>query len=112
MLILVQLLVFVYYASINVYSFMLLRSQKKSEEEGDCNKIRDGNLFITALLGGALGIYVGTFVLKFRTKSLFIMVFMPVIVVINLFFIIMGYINDFWVFSGTLYHTFVGFLSK
>lgn len=112
MLILVQLLVFVYYASINVYSFMLLRSQKKSEEEGDCNKIRDGNLFITALLGGALGIYVGTFVLKFRTKSLFIMVFMPVIVVINLFFIIMGYINDFWVFSGTLYHTFVGFLPK
>ncbi|MBQ8726503.1 MAG: hypothetical protein IJY84_05355 [Clostridia bacterium] len=112
MLILIQILVFVYYASINVYSFLLLRSQKKAEEEGDCNKIRDGNLFVTALLGGALGIYVGTFVLKFRTKSLFIMVFMPVIVVVNLFFIIMGYINDFWVLSGTLYHTFIDILPK
>lgn len=111
MLILIQILVFVYYLSINVYSFMLLRSQQKAEEEGDCNKIRDGNLFVSALLGGALGIYVGTFVLKFRTKSLFIMVFMPVIIVLNLFFIISGYINDFWVFSGTFYRSFVPFFA-
>lgn len=112
MLILIKILVIVYFASINVYSFMLLRSQKKTEEEGDCSKIRDGNLFVTAILGGALGIYVGAFILKFRTKSLFIMVFMPVIVVINLFLIIMGFVNDFWVFSGTLYHTFNEVLPK
>ena len=112
MLILIKILVIVYFASINVYSFMLLRSQKKTEEEGDCSKIRDGNLFVTAILGGALGIYVGAFILKFRTKSLFIMVFMPVIVVINLFLIIMGFVNDFWVFSGTLYHTFKEILPK
>lgn len=103
MLILIQILIIVYYISINVYSFLLLRSQKKAEEEGDCNKIRDGNLFITALLGGALGIYIGMFVLKFRTRSLFLMVFMPVILVCNLFFIIIGYANDFWVFNGTFY---------
>ena len=28
------------------------------------------------------------------------MVFMPVIIVINLFFIIVGFINDFWVLNG------------
>lgn len=112
MLILIKILVIVYFASINVYSFMLLRSQQKTEEDGDCSKIRDGNLFVTAILGGALGIYVGAFVLKFRTKSLFIMVFMPVIVVLNLFLIIMGFVNDFWVFSGTIYHTFKEILPK
>lgn len=112
MLILIKILVIVYFASINVYSFMLLRSQQKTEEDGDCSKIRDGNLFVTAILGGALGIYVGAFVLKFRTKSLFVMVFMPVIVVLNLFLIIMGFINDFWVFSGTIYHTFKEILPK
>ena len=101
MLILIKILVIVYYLSINVYSFLLLRTQKKSEEEGNCAKVRDGNLFITAILGGALGIYVGAFVLRFRTRSLFLMVFMPVIVVINLFLIIVGFINEFWVFSGT-----------
>lgn len=101
MLILLKILVIVYYVAVNVYSFMLLNSQKKNEEEGNCNKIRDGNLFVTAILGGALGIYLGAFVLRFRTRSLFLMVFMPVIVVINLFFIIAGFANEFWVFSGT-----------
>ena len=103
MLILIQILVIVYYVSINVYSFLLLRSQKKAEEEGDCNKIRDGSLFITAILGGALGIYVAMFVLKFRTRSLFLMVFMPVIIVCNLYFLIAGYIHDFLVFNGAFY---------
>ena len=110
MLILIQILVIVYYASINVYSFMLLRSQKKAEEDGDCSKIRDGNLIVTAILGGALGIYVGAFVLKFRTKSLFLMVFMPLLIVINLFFIILGFVNDFWVLSGTFYRAMIYFL--
>ena len=101
MLILFKILIIVYYVSVNVYSFLLLKSQKKTEEEGNCSKVRDGNLFITAILGGALGIYVGAFVLRFRTRSLFLMVLMPVIVVINLFFIIVGFVNEFWVFSGT-----------
>ncbi|MBR2336704.1 MAG: hypothetical protein IKA61_02025 [Clostridia bacterium] len=106
MLILIKILVIVYYVAVNVYSFLLLRSQKKNEEEGNCSKIRDGNLFVTAVLGGALGIYLGAFILRFRTRSLFLMVFMPLLIVINLFFIIVGFINEFWVFSGTfLRHT-------
>ena len=107
MLILIQILVIVYYVSINVYSFLLLRTQKKSEEDGDCNKVRDGNLFITAILGGALGIYVGMFALKFRTRSLFLMVFMPVVLVCNLYFIISAYVHDFWVLNGTVYKAFI-----
>ena len=100
MLILIKILVIVYYVTINVYSFLLLKSQKRNESEGNCSRVRDGHLFVTAILGGALGIYLGTFILRFRTKSLFLMVFMPVIIVINLFFVIVGFINDFWVFNG------------
>ena len=100
MLILIKILVVVYFLAINVYSFLLLKSQKKNEDDGNCSKIRDGHLFVTAILGGALGIYVAMFILRFRTKSLFLMVFMPVIIVINLFFVIVGFINDFWVFNG------------
>ena len=54
MLVLIQILVAVYYLAINVYSFLLLRSQKISEENGDCSKVRDGSVFIAAILGGAL----------------------------------------------------------
>lgn len=112
MLILIKILIIVYYISINVYSFLLLRSQQKAEEDGDCNKVRDGSLFITAILGGALGIYVATFILKFRTRSLFIMVFMPVIIVCNLYFLIIGFVHDFWVFDGTIYKAVLPFIVK
>ena len=99
MLILIKILVIVYYLSINVYSFLLLRTQKKNEEEGNCTRVRDGNLFVTAILGGALGIYVGAFVLHFRTRSLFLMVFMPVIAVLNVFILIYGFLNGFWILN-------------
>ncbi|MBQ7373514.1 MAG: hypothetical protein IJW64_03015 [Clostridia bacterium] len=99
MVIFVYVLVSVYMIAINVYSFMLLNSQKKAEEDGECSKVRDGSLFITAILGGALGIYVAIFALKYRTKSLFLMVFMPVIIVINAFILIQGFTNGFWIFN-------------
>lgn len=106
MLILFKILVIVYYLSINVYTFFLLRTQKKAEEEGDCQKVRDGNLFLGAILGGALGIYVGAFVLKYRTSSLLLMVFAPVLIVFHVFLLVVGFIHDFWVFSGTFYQSF------
>ena len=112
MLILFKILVIVYYISINVYTFFLLRSQKKAEEEGDCQKVRDGNILLGALLGGALGIYVGAFALKFRTSSLLLMVFTPVLIVFHIFMIIVGFAHDFWVFNGTFYQTFIEFLYK
>ena len=99
MIIFVYVLVSVYVVAINVYSFMLLNSQKKSEENGECSKVRDGNLFITAILGGATGIYLAIFILKFRTKSLFLMVFMPVIIVVNAFILVNGFLNGFWLFN-------------
>ena len=99
MLVLIQILVAVYYLAINVYSFLLLRSQKISEENGDCSKVRDGSVFIAAILGGALGIYVAMFVLKYRMRSLMLMVFMPVLIVFNIYLIVVGFANNFWIIT-------------
>ena len=99
MVILVYVLVSVYVVAINVYSFMLINTQRKSEDDGECYKVRDGSLFITALLGGALGIYLAIFIFKYRTRSLFLMVFMPVIAVLNVFILIYGFLNGFWILN-------------
>ena len=99
MVILVYVLVSVYVIAINVYSFMLINTQRKSESDGECSKVRDGSLFITALLGGALGIYLAIFIFKYRTRSLFLMVFMPVIAVLNAFILIYAFLKDFWLFN-------------
>ena len=88
MLILMRVLLVVYVLAINAYGFLLLKFQKDGDELGDCeNKVHDGKLFITALLGGALGIFVAVFVLKYRMKSMFFMVLMPVVAVLNAYLI-------------------------
>lgn len=86
----------VYLLAINFYSVVLLKEQKKSFE--DCNeddKIHDGKLFITALLGGALGIYITMFVMKYRLKSLFLMVVIPVLIALNVYLVIIVFRSNF-----------------
>ena len=99
MLVLIQILVAVYFLAINVYSFLLHRAQKIAEWDGDCNKVRDGSIIIAALLGGATGVYVAMFVFKYRLRSLLLMVFMPVLIVLNVYLIIVGFAHNFWIIT-------------
>lgn len=95
MYILVRILIGVYLISVNLYSFLLLRSQKKAREEGEDN-IRDIRLFISAILGGAIGIYVGMLCLKYRLKNFLLMVTMPILITITIYIVIMAFVNNFW----------------
>ena len=81
----------VYLLAINVYGIFILKFQKQSREEGDDESIiiSDTKVLLTALLGGALGIYVFMFIFRYRLKSLVMMVLMPVIITINVFVVIM-----------------------
>ena len=75
---------------------MLLKFQKDGYEEGECeNAVHDGKLFIVAILGGGLGIYASMFALKYRLKSMFLMVLMPVIIVLNCYLFFLAITGDF-----------------
>ena len=86
----IYVVLIVYLLSINFYGILMLKFQKKAREEGDEENITisDSKLLLTGLLGGATGIFIFMFVLKYRLKSLFMMVLMPVMIAINVFFII------------------------
>ena len=86
----------VYIIAINFYSIMLLISQK-NEYLTDESKLNsgDGKLILSALLGGALGIYVTMFITRFKLKNMLFMILMPVIGTLNVWFIVLAYRSGF-----------------
>ena len=87
MIALTYILSIVYIIALNVYSFTLFKTQKTCEESCEKVQIRDGKLLFTALLGGSYGIIISAIITKHRNKGMFIMVLMPVLAVLNSYFI-------------------------
>ena len=92
MMVLFYVLITVYLMAINFYGILMLHFQKKGRQDGDEENIgiSDTKLLLTAVLGGATGIYIFMFIFKYRLKSLVMMVFMPVIIALNVYLVIMA----------------------
>lgn len=95
MLTLIRILVITYMLAINIYAFLLLYFQKKQVEEDRDTKIKDGKLLIAGMLGGAIGIYTAMFILSYRLQSLFLMVAMPLMIVLTVYLLIVGFTGNF-----------------
>ena len=93
----ISIIVIVYFLSINFYGILMLHVQKKAREDGDDENITigDSRLFIAGLLGGATGIYLFMFIFKYRLKSFFMMVFMPVLVAVNVYLMISVLVGNY-----------------
>lgn len=98
-MILLYILVTVYIIAVNFYAVMLIKSQR--DEDGDDENKKhsgDGKIIMTALLGGALGIYCSMFAMKYRLKNLMLMILMPVIAVLNIYFFYIAFKSGFTFF--------------
>lgn len=99
MITILPIILITYLVAINVYGIILLKSQKNAREFGEDDHpiISDGKLFMTGLLGGALGIYVFMFIFKYRLKNFIFMIFMPVFLALNVYLIYLLFSNGFWI---------------
>ncbi len=95
MLMLIRIILITYLLSINVYAFLLIFFQKKQHEENMESTIKDSKLFLTGLLGGAVGIYVAMFIYSYRLQSLFLMIVIPILIVLNAYVLIMAFTGGF-----------------
>ena len=98
-MVLLYILVIVYIIAVNFYAVMLMRAQKNEEGDEDKSAHRgDGKIILTALMGGALGVYCSMFAMKYRLKNLLFMVLMPVIAVLNVYFFYIAFKSGFTCF--------------
>ena len=69
----------VYIFAVNFYAVVLLKSQKDEFGENEQKPTGDGKIILTAILGGALAIYISMFCMRYRLKNILFMILMPVI---------------------------------
>ncbi len=98
-MLLLYIIFIVYILAVNFYAILLLKSQRDEygENESKMNS-GDGKLILTAILGGAIAIYVSMFIMRYRTKNLLLMILMPVIAVLNVYFCIVAFRSGFTFF--------------
>jgi hypothetical protein len=60
--------------------------------------VGNGKLLLTALLGGAIAVYVCMFVFRFRLSNLLLMVAMPVLAALNVYLFFIAYRSGFGLF--------------
>lgn len=85
----------VYILAVNFYAVMLLKSQRDEYGDSESPKTGDGKLILTAILGGAVAIYVSMFIMKYRLKNALFMILMPVIGVLNIYFFVAAFRSGF-----------------
>ncbi len=95
-MILLYIMFAAYIIAVNVYSVMLLLAQR-NEYMSDESKLNagDGKLILSALLGGAIGIYVTMFITRFKLKNMLLMILLPVIGVINVWLCVVAFRSGF-----------------
>ena len=90
MQILVYVIIIVYLLAINLYGILLLHYQKKAITENDQdNKISNGKIYLTGLIGGALGIFIFMFIFKYKLRSMLMMISMPLFVALTIYLVIL-----------------------
>lgn len=88
----------VYLLAVNLFGILNLSFQKQAREYMDEDKkVSDIKLLITAVVGGALGIYSFMFILKYRLKSFIYMILMPVLIALHVYLSILVFRNGFFI---------------
>ena len=90
-MILLYIILSVYILAVNFYAVMLIISQRNEFGDNATKPTGDGKIILAAILGGALAVYISMFIMRYRIKNILLMILMPVIAVLNIYFFYLAY---------------------
>jgi len=72
--------------AINVFAFLLMMIDKIKSTRTGAERISEGQLFFLAAFFGAIGVYLGMFAFRHKTKKWYFLVGVPLLIIQNLAF--------------------------
>ncbi|MBQ2610018.1 MAG: DUF1294 domain-containing protein [Butyrivibrio sp.] len=81
-------LLLIYFAAVNIIGFALMGNDKRRARK-NAFRIPEATLFAFSLIGGSIGMFIGMYTFRHKTKHLKFKIGIPVIIFVQVLFIIL-----------------------
>lgn len=80
------------FLAINLIAFLLMYADKVKSRRVGAERISEGLLFFMATLFGSIGVYLGMFAFRHKTKTWYFLIGIPMLMLENIAFLYCAYI--------------------
>ena len=87
------LYILIIFGLINLAAFLIMLADKFSSTRPGAERISEGMMFFLATIGGSLGVYLGMFAFRHKTRKWYFLIGIPLLILENLatiYFIILS----------------------
>lgn len=76
-----------FFGAVNTMAFLLMLWDKTQSRKNGAERISEGMLFFMATLFGSVGVYLGMFVFRHKTRKWYFVIGIPMLILENLAFL-------------------------
>jgi len=82
-----EMYIIIFFTTINLLAFLLMFLDKRKSKKADAERISEGLLFFMATAFGSVGVWVGMFAFRHKTRKWYFAIGIPMLVVENISFL-------------------------
>lgn len=79
--------VIVFFLAVNVLAFLVMLWDKMQSRKSGAERISEGLLFFMATMFGSIGVYLGMFVFRHKTRKWYFVIGIPILILENMAFL-------------------------
>ena len=79
--------VMIFFLAVNVLAFLVMLWDKMQSRKSGAERISEGLLFFMATMFGSIGVYLGMFVFRHKTRKWYFVIGIPMLILENMAFL-------------------------